>query len=153
MKILITGSSGFIGSHVVREILAAGHQVLALSRSSSSAASLHLPDVERLNRDLSEDGTLNLEGLDIDVVVHLAASLSGSAEEQYRATIGGTENLLAAMRQAGIRRLIGISSIAVMDYAAAAPMSVIEEEIPLAGDDRDTGTYAAIKARDRKSVV
>lgn len=147
MKILVTGSSGFIGGHVVREILHGGHQVVALSRSSPSVESERQPEIEQLNCDLSVDGSLTLEGLGIDVVVHLAASLSGSAEDQYRSTVHGTQNLLDEMRRVGIRGLIGVSSIAVLDYVDASPMWVIDEATPLFGNERDMGTYASIKAR------
>lgn len=103
MKILITGASGFIGRYVVREAIARGHNVLALTRSNSANEPNLTPSVEWLQCDLGED-LPKLGGLGIDAVIHLAAGLSGSAEEQYRSTVMATSNLLNAMRQAGITR-------------------------------------------------
>lgn len=147
MRILVTGSTGFIGGHVVHEALKRGHQVIALSRSSLPATRERLADSERLYRDLSVDGRLDLDGVGINTVVHLAGSVSGSAEEQYRSTVRGTENLLNAMRQAGVQRLVGISSISVLDYVAALPMSVIDESNPVSKDEREMGLYATLKAK------
>ena len=149
MKILVTGASGFIGGHAVREALLRGHRVIALSRSSAPPDSFGL-DSQQLAHDLSTDRELDLGAMGIDVVVHLAASLSGSAVEQHRSTVRGTEKLLAAMKRAGIRALVGVSSIAVLDYVGAAPMSVIDESNPLCRNEQETSTYAAIKARQEK---
>jgi nucleoside-diphosphate-sugar epimerase len=145
MKILITGASGFIGTHVVRVGLQRSHQVLALSRSPSLANTESPRGMEVLVCDLSVDESLKLDGFGVDVVVHLAASLTGNADEQYRSGIRGTENLLRAMRLAGIRRLIGISSIAVLDYVAVRPMSTIDESFPHSLQDQERGIYASVK--------
>lgn len=153
MRVLVTGSSGFIGGHVVHEALNRGHQVIALSRSSPLVTRERVSDFERLDRDLSVDGELSLYGMGINAVVHLAASLSGSAQEQYSSTVRGTENLLNTMRQAGVQRLVGISSISVLDYVAALPMSIIDESIPVFQDEREMGLYAAIKAKQEGLFV
>ena len=148
MKILVTGASGFIGGHVVAEILRRGHQAVALLRTPGPPAGEGRPGLETLVWDLSSAaGRPDLDGMAVDAVVHLAAALAGSREEQHATTVQGTVHLLDAMRAAGIRRLVGVSSIAVLDYVTPTPMSVIDESNPLPDEERGMGIYAALKAK------
>ncbi len=142
MKILITGASGFIGRYAVREALARDHEVIALSRRQPD--NIAAPSLRWMRHDLAAVEPPRLDGLGIDAVVHLAAALTGPVDEQYSATVLATRQLLTAMRQAGIRRLIGISSIAVLDYPALAAMALIDEATPRAAGTR-MGTYARMK--------
>lgn len=150
MKVLITGSSGFIGDYVVREAVARGHSVVALTRSGRTNAPDQAPSVTWLRCDLGSAELPKLEELGIDAVIHLAAGLSGGVEEQYRSTVVGTRKLLDAMRQAGIKRLVGISSIAVLDYARMPALSLIDENMETPAHDTRMGTYAAMKLEQEK---
>ncbi len=142
MKILVTGASGFIGRYVVREALARDHEVIALSRRQPDNTAA--PSMRWLQQNLAASEPPMLEGMGIDAVLHLAAALDGTAEEQHSATVLATQHLLSAMRQAGIRRLIGISSIAVLDYPPLPAMSLIDEATPR-GDSPRMGIYARMK--------
>jgi len=145
MKLLITGAAGFLGKYVVQEAIARGHHVVALTRSSVPSEWRDEDGIEVLHCDLAVEGDLSLSGMGIDAVVHLAASLSGNSEEQWNSTIGGTSNLLLAMQQAGIHRLISISSMSVLDYDAMPAMSVVDERSPINGDGQGLGLYASMK--------
>ena len=149
MKILVTGASGFIGGYVVREAIARRHDVIALTRSRPASEPDLAPSIEWLQCDLGDMKASKLERLGIDAVIHLAASLSGSAEEQYRSTVVATRHLLDAMKQAGISRLVGISSIAVLDYAHLPAMTVIDENVKIS-DGSETGTYTEMKLEQEK---
>ena len=92
----------------------------------------------------------DLSGFNVDCIIHLAAVLEGEWEEQERTTIGGTTRLLAAAKQAGIGKVVGISSMAVLDYPSLPPMSDIDETAPVATDYVGMGQYAAIKARQEE---
>ena len=140
MKILITGASGFIGGYVVDEALARGHEVVALSRSQGQARSGQVWMVH----DLADTKKPALGELGINAVVHLAAALTGSAEAQYRATVHATNQLISAMQQAGIRKLVGVSSMAVLDYAHVPPFFMIDETMATASG-KGMGTYAQTK--------
>lgn len=150
MRILITGASGFIGSYVVREAIARGHDVLALTRSSPANKLDHVSSVQWLQCDLRDPQAPKLDGLRVDAVIHLAAGLLGSAEEQHRSTVVATRNLLEAMRRAGITRLVGVSSIAVLDYARVPAMTLIDENVRTPPDNTGMGTYAAMKLEQEK---
>lgn len=150
MKILITGASGFIGGYVVREAIARGHRVVALSRSRLASPHGQATSIKWLQCDLGDVELPKLTGLGIDTVIHLAAGLSGGAEEQYRSTVKATRNLLEAMRQAGIVKLVGISSIAVLDYSRTPAMTSIDEDIKMPLDETGMGVYAAMKLAQEK---
>jgi 2-alkyl-3-oxoalkanoate reductase len=142
VRILVTGASGFIASLVIGQALARGHHVVALSR-------LPRPDgrnspVRWFTHDLSSANSLMLKGRGIDAVVHLAAAIAGSATEQQRATVHATRQLIAAVHHAAIMKLIGISSLAVLDYARMPPGTLIDE-YAATSDGHGMGTYARTK--------
>jgi nucleoside-diphosphate-sugar epimerase len=149
MKMLVTGAAGFIGANVIQELLSREHRVIALLRSAAPDRARHPSSLEIMQVDLRERGRLDLRGRNIDVVLHLAAATTGSRGEQFEDTVAGTANLLAATRDAAIHRVVGISSIAVLDYRAVRPFAVIDEETAIA-DDVGVGDYAAAKIQQEQ---
>jgi 2-alkyl-3-oxoalkanoate reductase len=141
MKLLITGASGFIGRRLVHTAIAAGHQVVALVRRD-------VPDLpcDKLHCDLSKGVPENLAHQGIDVVIHLAAALSGPAELQKQVTVMGTRNLLDAMATAGIGRLVGVSSLAVIDYRRIDAGTLVKEDAPTVQPAPGVSAYAQGKA-------
>jgi nucleoside-diphosphate-sugar epimerase len=132
MKIMLTGASGFIGEFLVQELLRREHQLIALVRASAPSRWSNLENLEVMQSDLRQPQLLDLKGKGIDLVLHLAAVTKRSAVQPFQDTVTGTANLLAAARQAGIRRIVAVSSIAVLDYRSMRPMAVIDEHAPLA---------------------
>jgi len=146
MHLLITGGSGFIGSYIVQETLNQGHTVTAMSRTGSlNSSKFPTANVSIFSHDLTGIEQLDLSSLGIDCVIHLAASLSGSYEEQYESTVVGTDKLMLAAKQAGIRKVVGISSISVLDYCNLTPMSTIDESIAVDSNILGMGRYASMK--------
>lgn len=110
-RILVTGASGFIGSHVAEHLAASGHQVVASGRSLERLRRLQ-PAAERLAvADLCAD-PLEQVAEACDAVVHCAALSSpwGTAESFRRANVLATARLLDASQRTGVRRFIHMGS-------------------------------------------
>jgi nucleoside-diphosphate-sugar epimerase len=119
MKALVTGASGFLGSHLVDECLAAGDEVRVLVRESSDLTYLRtLPGIEFALGDLTDSGALRAAADGVDVVYHSAARVTdlGSREQFWDANVLGTDRLLQAARTSGARQFVFVSSpSALMD--------------------------------------
>lgn len=116
MNILVTGSSGFIGSALCRALVNAGHHVRAFHRASSSLKRLGDLPVEHVIGDLTQPDTLSTAVEDIEVVFHTAALMGRDRHpgRLYSVTVEGTRSLLKAARQAGVKRFIHTSSVAAL---------------------------------------
>ena len=111
-RVLITGASGFVGSHIAQTFAEAGYEVRCGVRASSSAR--WIPNLERVPLDMTgrtEDFSRAVK--DADLVVHAAGITRARRTEDYHAVnAAGTEKLAAAALGAGVRRFVLISSLA-----------------------------------------
>ncbi len=119
-QVLVTGASGFIGSAVVRALATSGHSVRALVEPNRDASLLDGLPIERLTADIREPGALDDAVAGVDTVFHLAAVYRFWAADPalfYDVNIGGTLNLIRAMRAAGSGRLVYTSTVATLGVA------------------------------------
>jgi len=130
MRALVTGAAGFLGQHVVRALQQKGVQVRAMVRPAARVEPLGWDrSVEVFRADLRSSSELERAFEEVDVLVHLAAAVSGSDDAQFASTVVGTERLLEAMGRSGCRRLVLASSFAVYDWSAIG--GVLDESSPL----------------------
>lgn len=117
MKAFVTGGTGFIGSAVIRRLLANGIQVRALVRPHANTIMLENLPVERCTGDLSNVSVL-LEGMrGCDWVFHVAALYAYwgySWEDFYQTNVEGTRHVLEAARNSEVKRIVYTSSIACL---------------------------------------
>src|SRR5689334_14348358 len=108
MKVLVTGGSGFLGSHVAEQLAQAGHTVRALVRKSSNRKFLStLPGVELAEGSVEDRASVDEAMKGVDAVVHSAGLVKARNEQDFFAcNAQGTANLLeAAIAHApGLRR-------------------------------------------------
>ena len=149
MKLLITGASGFLGQYVVAAALRRGHHVRAGVRGRSplqdSLTWQDHPNLEVAKVDLLQRETLLDAAQGVDAVIHLAATMKGDFQAQYAGTVTATENLLSAMQDAGISRLVAISSFSVFDYLNLPDGATIEESSPLEQNPAQRDAYTQTK--------
>ncbi|HEY3017422.1 MAG TPA: NAD(P)-dependent oxidoreductase [Gaiellaceae bacterium] len=127
----ISGGAGFLGLHLARRLLADGHAVRTLDVVPLDDVELER-SVEELRGEVRDPERVRELVADADVVVHAAAALpiQASRDSIRSVNVGGTENVLRAARDAGVRRVVFISSTAVYGVPEKHP---IEEDDPLVG--------------------
>ena len=129
MKILVTGSTGFIGSKLCCALLAAGHAVRAFHRPNSSLTALDGLDVEHAIGDLSQPETLDAAMAGIQAVFHVAALMNGrQAGKQYAVTVEGTRAVVKAALSAKVQRFVHTSSVAALGVPAFRQISLLNED-------------------------
>ncbi len=130
MRALVTGANGFLGRHVVAALVARGHQVRALVRPAASLEGLEWsPSVEIFRADLRTTRDLGRALDGADVLVHLAAVVTGGEDLQFAGAVVATERLLDAMARTSCRRMVLASSFAVYDWSASR--RTLDERSPI----------------------
>ena len=131
MKTLITGATGFIGSAVLRQLVAAGHDVRALIRPKSDRRNITGLPVEIMYGDLTDRKSLDQGMKGCSTLFHLAADYRlwvSKAEEMYEVNVVGTRNIMHAALNVGIKRVVYTSSVATLGFTLDG--SPADEETP-----------------------
>jgi dihydroflavonol-4-reductase len=117
MTTLVTGAAGFLGSHVARQLVARGDDVRVLMRASSNNRAISDLSLEYVTGDLRDAASLERAMKDVKRVFHVAADYrlwARCPQEIYDSNVGGTKNLLAAAKNAGVEQLIYTSTVATI---------------------------------------
>ena len=109
--ILVTGASGFVGRHVVRELARDGMRVRAMVRTARGAAALEGIDCELFRGDVTDPALLHAAARGVRTIVHLVAIIEGSPATFERVMAAGTGNLVEAARESGVRRVVLMSAL------------------------------------------
>jgi nucleoside-diphosphate-sugar epimerase len=129
MNVLITGATGFIGSHLAERLHAKGHSLRCLVRPTSDLRWIrHLP-VEYIYGDLFDERALTSAVRDVDYIYHLAGvTKARTPEEYFKGNHDATSNLLAVVRSnhAKLQRFIQVSSQTAVGPSSAG--AVVNEE-------------------------
>jgi nucleoside-diphosphate-sugar epimerase len=148
MKVLVTGASGLLGSHVAEVLNARGDQVRALVRPTSNRRHLQkLPNVELFEGSVEWTDRLR-EAVDgVDAIVHAAGLVKArNADEFFAVNVGGTSNLVQAARGRPIKRFVYVSSL-----EACGPST---DGSPVHGDQENPVTsYGRSKLAAEKVVL
>jgi len=149
MKALVTGGGGFLGGAIVRRLVDRGWRVRALQRGSYE--SLDALGIEQIRGDVAESKVVNHAVAGCDIVFHVAARVEmwGSIEPFLRTNVVGTENVLAAMRRHGVRRLVFTSSPSVVHSRDG--LEGVNESVPY--PDHYGAAYPQTKAMAEMAVL
>jgi dihydroflavonol-4-reductase len=121
-KTLITGATGFIGSHLTRALSERGDELRLLIRSSTTGAHLADLEFERVNGDITDRRAVRRAVAGVDRVFHVAGMTSmrrGLAERVIATNVGGTRVLCEEALDAGVKRVVHTSSAAALGPAPA----------------------------------
>jgi len=121
MKTLITGATGFVGSAVLRQLIAAGHSVCALVRPRSDRRNLSGLPVEIALGDLTDRPSLDRALVGCSALFHVAADYRlwvPRSHEIYETNVTGTRNIMLAAAHAGVKRIVYTSSVATLGLTA-----------------------------------
>ena len=133
MLAFVTGATGFVGSHVAKQLAARGADLRLLVRNTSNRANIDALKADRATGDLTDLESLKKAMRGCEFVFHLAADYrlwtpDRTGKEMYDTNVGGTRNVIAAAQAAGVRRVIYCSSVATMGFAAANGRAVTEAD-------------------------
>jgi nucleoside-diphosphate-sugar epimerase len=153
MRAAVTGSTGFLGRRLVPALLRQAAEVSCLVRPSSDLGVFH----ERQEGDTGQRPEIKVTNLSdvnrcadalagCDVLYHLAAELRGAPAVLFLNNVIGTRRLLEAARQAGVARIVLVSSLGVYGTSQLRPGDVLDESCPLdpKPHQRDAYSYSKI---------
>jgi nucleoside-diphosphate-sugar epimerase len=146
----VTGGSGFIGGRLIERLAGEGVAVRALARSDAAAARVEGLGAEAVRGELGDVAELAAGAAGCSLAFHLAAHLGewGQWEDFERGNVEGTRNVIAACREAGVRRLVHCGTEAAL--MAGEPLVHVDETAPLRPGSR--APYPATKARAEQAV-
>lgn len=150
MKILVTGGSGFLGSRLIAQLLASGHEVLALARSTASQHKLAAMGASPVPGDLEGQ---QLSVPPVDAVVHAAAHFhfAGPRAQYFRTNVDGTKALLDAATKAGAKTFVYVSAAGIIMDDRGSPIRRADEGAPT--QPRSFSPYLASKAQAEAAVL
>ena len=152
MTALVTGANGFLGSAVVRALLADGSAVRALVRSGSDRRNLDGLDVDVAAGDVTDRDSLRRAAAGCKSVFHVAADYRlwvVDPKPMYRANVDGSVNVLEAAAAAGAERLVYTSSVAVL--GTTKDRTPADEDTPVTAEDM-VGHYKRSKFLAEQAV-
>jgi nucleoside-diphosphate-sugar epimerase len=128
MKIFLTGASGFVGSHLIQSLSAAGHEILCHFRSPESFHIKPHQNLEIWSGDLNDISSLSKRLQGFDVVIHCAAEMKlwDSEKALYESNVLMTKNILESAKCSGIQQFIFMSDASIAKNPLSQNLNVSE---------------------------
>jgi nucleoside-diphosphate-sugar epimerase len=134
-EVLMTGATGFLGQHLLRELVASGTTVRALSRSTAGDTLRSGLGARPVRGDVTDADAVRAAMTGVDAVFHTAADTNTwrpNNDAQTRTNVGGAQNLLAAAKAAGVGAFMHTSSVSAYSHLVHG---VLREDVPERGGD------------------
>ncbi|MBI2821893.1 MAG: NAD-dependent epimerase/dehydratase family protein [Acidobacteria bacterium] len=152
MTTLVTGATGFLGSHVARLLVQRGEAVRVLVRPASTLRAIEDLSVERVQGDLRDSASLHVAFRQVRRVYHVAADYrlwARDPREIYDNNVAGTRNLLEAAQRAGVERIVYTSTVGTI----AVPRPQLPSEETRADLGEMIGHYKRSKFLAEQTVL
>jgi nucleoside-diphosphate-sugar epimerase len=146
----VTGGSGFIGGFLIERLRAEGWDVRALARSQDAEQKVRERGAVPVPGDVEKEDLMRDGAAGCDVAFHAAAKVEdwGDPADFERINVRGTDNVIAACRAAGVRRLVHVGTEAAL--MAGQPLVNVDEGAPLRPDS--PALYSSTKAKAEQRV-
>lgn len=151
VKYLVTGASGSLGKAVVKRLRADGHKIRVMVR--------RFPDqpaegVEYAFGNLGDPVAVDRAVKGAEIVIHVGAAMKGGWPEHLGGTVVGTQNVIDACKKHGVKQLVHISSMSVIDWAGSVGKGSVDEAAALEprADERGAYTRAKLEAEQKVSA-
>lgn len=141
---LVTGASGFLGRALVARLLSNGESIRVLARRPVADLEAN-PRVHVVRGDLGDPEAVERAVQGVELVYHVGAGMRGGTEAFESGTVWGTKNIVAACLRHGIRRLVYVSSLSVLDHAGHKKGVPITESSPIEPYPELRGAYSQTK--------
>jgi 2-alkyl-3-oxoalkanoate reductase len=150
---LVTGATGFLGSHIVERLVQEGQRVRVLARPSSDTTFVDSLGVEKIVGDLTDPSSAERACRDVETVYHAAAKVVdwGPWDEFRKHIINATDTLAQAARRASVRRFLHVSSVSVYE-GYGRPDRIIDETAPIIGRTDRWDYYGRAKAEAERNL-
>ena len=152
-RILVTGASGLLGRALLDRLRANGESVRVLVRRHSPKLE-QLPGVQVVYGDLGDPDAVDRAVAGVQLVYHVGATLRGRGWAEFEAgSVCGTSNVVHSCLKHDVERLVYVSSVTVLDYAAQSPHAIVDETAPLEPYPEKRGSYTRGKVLAEQIVV
>jgi predicted dehydrogenase/nucleoside-diphosphate-sugar epimerase len=152
-RILITGAAGLLGRALLDRLRANGESVRVLVRRRPPEFE-RMPEVQVVYGDLGDPEAVDRAVANVQLVYHVGATMRGNGWAAYEAgTVCGTSNVVDACLKHEVERLVHVSSVTVLDYAARSPSAIVDESSPLEPHPQKRGSYTRAKLLAERIVV
>jgi predicted dehydrogenase/nucleoside-diphosphate-sugar epimerase len=150
-RILVTGASGFVGRALVRRLRSAGVPIRVLLRRPPREPLGE--DVHEVYGDLGNPAVVDRAVDGVEIVYHLGAAMKGGPFEFQCGTVWGTRNVVEACARHGVKKLVYVSSMAVVNHASHKPGEPVTESAPYEPHPERRGLYSQTKLEAEKIVL
>ena len=151
-RILVTGATGLIGRHLVRQLLQKGDRIRIFVRRQPPAEFMDDSNIEVFLGDLGDPTAVDRAVAGTEIVYHVGATMKGSAHDHERGTVAGTRNIVESVLRHDVQRLVYISSLSCLHAAASGRGAVVTEDWPIEPSPTKRGAYTQAKTEAEKIV-
>jgi predicted dehydrogenase/nucleoside-diphosphate-sugar epimerase len=157
-RILVTGGGGFLGSALVERLRGRGEPIRLLLRRPPKAGSPSDPEapggtLSVVYGSLGQPEIVDRAMEGIELVYHVGAAMKGGAAEFEQGTIWGTRNVIDACLKHGVKRLVYVSSMSVLDHAGHRTGDAVKEDSCLEPYPQRRGAYTQTKLTAERMVL